>query len=77
LGVTKNKKRQSDKTDKIVRRNITMPQSYVERLEKLRIERGSQSDSEVIRTAIRLLEIVMEKKLSMVDADGVKQMLMP
>lgn len=77
MGVTKNKKRQSDKTDKIVRRNITMPQSYVERLEKLRIERGSQSDSEVIRTAIRLLEIVMEKKLSMVDADGVKQMLMP
>jgi len=44
--------------ERVVRRNITMPESFSVRLEALKAKRGGASDSEILRQAINLLEAV-------------------
>jgi metal-responsive CopG/Arc/MetJ family transcriptional regulator len=48
--------------DKLIRKNITLPESYVQRLEKIRLARGNQSDSETIRQMITFMELLISTK---------------
>ncbi|HTT98175.1 MAG TPA: ribbon-helix-helix protein, CopG family [Rhizomicrobium sp.] len=48
--------------EKTIRRNITMPTSYAQRLEVIKRLRGGVSDSEAIRDALDLLLFVIERK---------------
>ena len=44
----------------VVRRNITLPREFVDRMAELRELTGVQSDSELIRRSVNLLEKVIE-----------------
>ena len=41
-----------------------MPQSFVDRMERLKLARGFQSDSELIRSAIDLLEQATHRRMA-------------
>jgi hypothetical protein len=47
--------------ERVVRRNITFPESFGPRLEALKLKRGVVSDSEILRQGLSLLEAVMDK----------------
>lgn len=55
-----------------VRKNFTLPQSFVDRLEKLKEKRGGASDSEIIRNAIKVLEALSDPnvKIFLREKDG-------
>jgi metal-responsive CopG/Arc/MetJ family transcriptional regulator len=42
----------------VVRRNITLPASVADRLEKIKVQRAKVSDSEAIREMIAIMEIL-------------------
>jgi hypothetical protein len=44
----------------VFRRNITLPREFVDRMAELRELTGVQSDSELIRRSVKLLEKVIE-----------------
>jgi metal-responsive CopG/Arc/MetJ family transcriptional regulator len=55
--------------EQVVRRNITLPVSFASRLEALKRKRGGQSDSEILRQAIGLLEAVSDREATIVIKD--------
>jgi hypothetical protein len=55
--------------EKIVRRNLTLPESFARRLEALTAKRGGLSESEVFRQAISVLEAITESGRTVVLRD--------
>ncbi|HKY85620.1 MAG TPA: ribbon-helix-helix protein, CopG family [Pseudorhodoplanes sp.] len=49
-------------TSTLVRRNITLPDDFSKRMTAIREAAGIQSDSELIRRAVTLLEKVLDEK---------------
>jgi Ribbon-helix-helix protein, copG family len=47
-------------TDVSVKKNITLPQSYMARLEAIKLARGALTDSEAIRDMIKIAEYLVE-----------------
>ena len=54
----------------VVRRNITLPREFVERMAELREPTGIQSDSELIRRSVNLLEKVIENGGTVIVSDA-------
>lgn len=53
-------------SEQLVRRNITLPDSFIKRLDSLKESVGAASDSEIIRQALRLYEAVHRKDTEVV-----------
>jgi hypothetical protein len=52
---------------RLVRKTIKLPDSCIERLAKVRRKSDAASDSEVIRRALRLYEMVFDKDVRILD----------
>ncbi len=52
-------------TERLVRRNIQLPDSYVRRVAAMRKKSDAASDSEVIRRALRLYEAVFDDSVEL------------
>jgi hypothetical protein len=48
-------------SEPVERRHLTFPKSFNKRLSALKSKRGAQSDSEILRQAINLLEAVSKE----------------
>ena len=67
-----------DSEEPSVRKNLTFPLSFARRIEELKKKRGATSESEVMRSAVRLLDALNDPNCDVIlrrKDDGTEQLV--